>query len=652
MTASRGTRSCSRRAVLGGLVAAGVAGAAPVSVAQSQQSKQDTRPVDGPLTDPDAFESFLDGVLETQLEAHDIAGATVSVVDGEETFAKGYGYADVAAQDPVDADETLFRIGSVSKLFAWTVVMQGIERGALDPSVDVNQYLDDITIPDTYEEPITLEHLATHTAGFEDRARGTFVPDADDLESLEAVLREERPARVRPPGQFAAYSNYGAALAGHVAAVVAESSFDALVSESIFEPLGMDRSTFAQPVPERLRPGLSKGYRPSGESFEEGDFEYVGMPPAGSMSATATDVAQFMRAHLQGGAVGDGRILRADSVDAMHRQRFNHDDRLNGMCFGFYEMSRNGIRAVGHGGDTELFHSLLMLLPEEEVGLFVSYNSLGGVPAREELVDAFFEQYYPTDDATARRPGEPPERASDLTGTYRAIRMPYTTSEKVVGAAGTISVSVDDGGRLVTSPLAGEAQRWVQTDSLYFEAVDGEDALAFREDDGEITHLFFDSRPPVAYERIPFREQTVVHGAALAVSLLVFLTALIGWPVAAAWRRYRGRHRPAADSLARYGRWTAGAAAGAFTAFVVAFVALLAIDPLGFLAGNPLPFQLVLLLPVIGAIATAATFGLAVYAWRDGYWGRWRRVHYSLVALAAAVVTLVLAHWNLLWYRM
>jgi len=644
--------TCSRRAVLSGVAAAGVAATTPVGAARARQRAQEPQPGDGPLSDPDALESFLDGTVQAQLDAHDIAGATVAVVDGDSTFAKGYGYSDVAAGEPVDAEETLFRIGSVSKLFTWTAAMQAVERGDIDVDTDVNEYLEDVEIPDTDPEPVTLDHLATHTAGFEDRARGTFVTGPDALEPLETVLREEQPARVRPPGRLPAYSNYGAALAGHLAAEAGGDSFESVVEQSIFDPPDMQQSTFVQPVPGRLQTRPSQGDTPVGDGFREGEFEYVGLPPTGSMSATATDVAKFVRAHLQGGATGDGRILEPESVDAMHRRRFGTDDRLNGMCFGFYELSRNGVRIVGHGGDTELFHSLLVLLPDHGVGLFVSYNSPGGIQARREFLDAFVDQYYPGDGQSPAIPDGRPERASELTGTYRSIRMPYTTSEKLVGALDTVSVSVDDRGRLVTSSTVGGTQRWVEREPLYFEEVGGSDALAFGETDGDLTHLFFDSRPPTAYRRIGRWEEPLVHGAVLAVSLLVLLSALLGWPVATAWRRYRGRTGPVSPSLARWSRWVAGTAAASYVGFVVAFGWLLVTDPLALFSGDPLTLRAVLLLPLAGTVATVASVGGAVLAWRDGYWSGLRRVHYSLVALAGVAVALVLAYWNLLWYQM
>ena len=162
--------------------------------------------------------AFVDGYVAHQLEDYGIPGATVSVVkDGEVIFAKGYGEADVKAEEPVVADETLFRIASTNKLFTATAVMQLVEEGRLDLDRDVNAYLDDVEIPDTYPgQPVTLRHLLTHTAGFEERITGTLARDADDVAPLGEHLSENVPARVRPPGEVTSYSNYGVALAGHV----------------------------------------------------------------------------------------------------------------------------------------------------------------------------------------------------------------------------------------------------------------------------------------------------------------------------------------------------------------------------------------------------------------------------------------------------
>ena len=154
-------------------------------------------------TDEREVEAFLDGYLGHQLEDYDIPGATVSVVkDGEVLLAKGYGQASLGKNGSVVADETLFRIASITKLFTSTAAMQLVEGGKLDLHRDVNAYLKDVEIPNTYPgRPVTLHHLLTHSAGFEEHYTGSGARGASDVEPLEEYLSEQMPARVGPPGR-------------------------------------------------------------------------------------------------------------------------------------------------------------------------------------------------------------------------------------------------------------------------------------------------------------------------------------------------------------------------------------------------------------------------------------------------------------------
>src|SRR5215218_6009276 len=190
-------------------------------------------------TDPAEMEAFLDEELGREMEKYHIAGAAVSVVkDGELFFAKGYGHADLENKIPVDPEQTIFHVGSVGKLFTWTAVMQLVEEGKLDLDEDVNTYLD-FRIPDTYPQPITLRHLMTHTSGFEERWLDSVVSDTSDLVPAREWLVTYMPARVRPPGDVAGYSNYNAMLAGYIVARVSGEPYDEYIQEHILNPQGM-----------------------------------------------------------------------------------------------------------------------------------------------------------------------------------------------------------------------------------------------------------------------------------------------------------------------------------------------------------------------------------------------------------------------------
>ena len=206
----------------------------------------------GSSLDAADVEAFMDGVMNDQLQTAHIAGAVVAIVaGGHSVLLKGYGYSDIAAHRPVDAHTTLFRPGSVSKLFTFTAVMQLVEQGRLDLDADVNTYLKAFKIPHTYPEPITLRHLITHTAGFENLNVQLFAPDAAHLLPLAGALQRYQPRRVRPPGVYSSYSNYGVALAGLIVEEVSGQSFDEYVEEHIFRPLNMLHSTFREAVAAR-----------------------------------------------------------------------------------------------------------------------------------------------------------------------------------------------------------------------------------------------------------------------------------------------------------------------------------------------------------------------------------------------------------------
>ena len=193
---------------------------------QENEAKTPSAPTSPELSSTDV-EAFLDGILPQQIKRDNIAGATVAIVkDGRLLFAKGYGYADVANKKPVSAGETLFRPGSISKLFTWTAVMQLHEQGKLDLNKDVNAYLD-FKLPDAFGEPITLKHILTHTPGFEEQIKDLFVVDSTPP-NLGEYVKTHIPTRIYPPGKVPAYSNYATALAGYIVERVSGRPFNDL----------------------------------------------------------------------------------------------------------------------------------------------------------------------------------------------------------------------------------------------------------------------------------------------------------------------------------------------------------------------------------------------------------------------------------------
>jgi len=611
--------------------------------------------------DPAELEAFLDELFGKEMEEYHIAGAAIAVVkDGELFFAKGYGYADLENGIPVDPEQTVFRIGSVTKLFTWTAVMQLVEQGKLDLDADINTYLD-FRIPDTYPQPITLKHLLTHTAGFEDLLVDSLASDADDLAPAREWLVSHMPARVRPPGDCAAYSNYGTDLAGYIVARVSGQAYDQYIQEHILDPLGMVHTTAAQsPRPADISAHESVGY-----TYVDGAFQvfpdYLGqlaIVPGGGMQASATDMARFMIAHLQDGRYSDAnipeaRILKETTAQQMRSTLYTPDPRLLGTAYGFFDFSDNGQRTIGHSGDAPPMNSLLLLLPDQNLGVFVVYNSEGGGELTNQHLGfqrAFFDHYYP---APAADPIQPPadfaERAGRFVGSYRLTRGSYTTLEKVTGLMGAAVEISDsgDGALLFTTPW-GE-WRFVEVGPLYFRQADGQFAMVFREDDrGRITHMFANVTPMFAFEKLNWYETPSFNMALLLGCVLIFLSMIpVGLIGLIRNRRLSGDRKPAPRG-ARVAHWIILGICVLNLLFVVGTVQW----------GNPAPlfgvsliYKIVLGLGVLAAVLTVGALVYTVLVWKNSYWGIAARVYYSLVTVAAVAFVWFLNYWNLLGWR-
>lgn len=543
--------STPRRAVLAGLGTLTVSGLASTTgtatVGAGSAFGTVSRP-ENPFSDPGEVESFVDDVM-TQRIGTTTPGAAVAIVrrDGP-ILIKGYGAAAVESGTPVQASETGFRVGSVAKLVTWTAVMQGVEQGVLDLDEDVNRYLDGsaVTVPEIDAEPVTLRHLGTHTAGFESAVDPDVVADPDGIAPLETVLADQLPRRVRPPGELVGYSNYGAALAGHVVAEVHDTTFEEYVQSEVFEPLDMSHSTFSQPVRDEYPGTLAAGHTRDGDGFQSAETVYINMRPAGSMTATARDMAAFIRAHLGAGTVDNARALQADTARVMYDQHHVRHPAVTNWRYGFHEYGNPDAGVIGHSGATVHFSSQLVLAPAADVGIFVNYNSNSSEsPPPGEVIDELLAVYglrsSSTDPSPTPQSGSR-ERAATVAGEYSLSSLPRHGPLQLIDVLEHVSVDPVTRRRLRTTTLDGDTQRWGETDPYVYHEVDGNDVLAFEVTDGAVEAMYLASEPTGVYQPVPFHERQLVTGSALGVPLAGFGLSLAGWGgqrVRQQWNQYR-----------------------------------------------------------------------------------------------------------------
>ena len=599
------------------------------------------------LTDSASLAGFMDGMIQAHLDSRNIAGATVAVVqDTSVIFSKGYGYADIARNRKVEPDRTLFRIGSISKLFVWTAVMQLYEKRKLDLDVDVNQYLDDIQVPDTYTEPVTLKDLMTHTAGFEDYILGLFARDDSALRPLDEILQQQMPARVRPPGRFASYSNHGTGIAARVVEAVSGQSWNEYVEEHILDTLNMKHTTFRQPVPQSLQSRLSKGYKFRDKELQQQYFEYIPLAPVGAASSTASDMAKFMITHLQKGSFRGNTILDSSVAKMMQSPAFRPADNVNSMAYGFMELTQNKTRIIGHGGDTFWFHSLMVLLPEHNAGLFISFNSENGGHVKNLVLEEFMDHFYP-EELRGTDFYMPPEELSRFEGEYRSLRHPHERFTRLAAVMNPVYINTTPDGKLEIT--GRDVSHYIPVGKLTFRAENSSEKIGFKQDrQGNITHMLQGQTPYAAFEKVGFINSHKFHVTLFNFSVIVFLITFVYWPVAHFIRREYNEKK--SHHLPLYAKVFGWAAAFFFLMFFLGAASLM-INSNELAFGVDTEIKYLFTLSVTGTIITPIVVLITGrLLWLNKH-AILANIHYLLLCLALVITNWQLYHWNMLGYQ-
>jgi len=602
------------------------------------------------------LEAFFDGFVPVELQRDDIAGAVVAVVkDGKVLFAKGYGFSDVKERRPVTVDATLFRPGSISKTFTWTAVMQLFEQGKIDLDRDVNDYLD-FKVPAKFGKPVTMKDLMTHTPGFQETLRDLFVAKATDMRPLQQYVRTHEPEEIFPPGTTPAYSNYSATLAGYIVQRVSGLSFDDYIEKNVLQPLGMQHSTFRQPLPDKLKPFMSQGYDKASQPAK--DFEFVQCWPAGSLSTTAEDMSHYLIAHLQNGEYNGVRILKPETAQLMHSRLLGLVPELNGMAYGFYEESRNGHRIIGHGGDSQWFHSDMHLMPDDHLGFFISYNSAGkpGFSGRTALWQAFLNRYFPYTPAAGQPVANAARDAKSVTGTYWMSRRSETNIAAVIPAFDQTQVSINSDGTISVDhakDLAGNPKHLQEIAPLLFRELHGQSRVAFIKDYAGRQIIVTDA-PFVIFQRVPpWKNQNLNLTVLISVVVILALTLLF-WPINAMLRWHYGYHAEITPQYRRLRFWVRW-----LCIVDLAFLGGLALwlssveDDIAALSSHFDPkLHALQTIGALGVIGTLIAISYCIRSWRsDGLWF-WAKVWNTLLMLASFGYSFYLLNWHMLNFRL
>jgi len=311
----------------------------------------------------------LERFITHEMADKDLPALSIALVDDQEiVWAQGFGFADPKRKIPATA-QTIYRVGSVSKLFTDIAVMQLVEQGKLDLDAPVTRYLQDFRPRNAFGRNVTLRQLMSHRSGLvrEPPVGNYFETTEPSLARTIASLNQT--ALVYAPESRTKYSNAAIATVGYALERTQGEPFAKYLKRAVLDPLDLERSSF-EPTPE-ITNDLAKAYMWTidGRVFDAPTFE-LGMSPAGSMYTTVTDMGRFMSALLAGGRGAKGQVLKPSTIEQMWTPQFAPGQKFGyGIGFGIRELE--GRRTVGHGGAIYGFATTLKAMPDDKLGVVV-----------------------------------------------------------------------------------------------------------------------------------------------------------------------------------------------------------------------------------------------------------------------------------------
>lgn len=634
--------------------------------------------------------AFTDTLIPALMQRDHVLGVTVAVVQGDTPLLiKGYGYDRLSPLRPVDANNSLFRIGSITKTFTWIVARQEIEAGRIKLDAPLQTYLP----PDIYKETavkgkeLRLRDLMAHTGGFEDTALGhLFRLDVSKMESTDTYFRRHAPARIRDRGLYASYSNYGAALAARALERTSQAQdVPSLMEARVFTPLGLSSTTLREPydpdrlnaaasaeglpspMPDALTARLSQGFVWNGATFVPKPFDHT-LPMSGALGAstTSTDMARFMSLLLADGRLGETQLFDAGSAKAFRSPLLVMPNGYNGWASGFMmRETPQGLKAYGHSGSTLWFNATLVLIPDLDIGIFIATNTATGDSLARSYPDLLIRHVEGLPPAAPRLPLA--SQAYDRNAAYyESLRGHYVSSRRayrglegaVTRLINTVEVDVDAEGRLILSATDGLSAYLPATPSGFFvpqsfnpqgSAIGGEGLhFLFRPNGGKAT-AFETTANMARFERVGFLYQPGFLAQMTFIMGLTCVLVLIGLG------RFSQRDRPTDPQIQ-----------ASFISYALAATWILAIwifhDWQSKLGENPSALftdwpsgqlRLAASLAILAALGTVFQLFTLIRVYEEASyhsdgWALWQKVMHTALNIAWALYALLLMSWGAL----
>jgi len=483
------------------------------------------------INNTDQVKKYVDDYFGKHLQEFNVPGAAFTIVkDGHTLFSEGYGFADLETKTRVDPDDTVFRIGSVTKNFTATAIMQLYEQGKIDLKADINQYLRGFTIHGKNNKPITIDNLLTHTSGFDEY----YEDISGKIEPIQKFMETHIPKTINEPGVETLYSNYGYALLGYIIETVSGETYDQYMQKHILNPLGMKTATLHKNENDHI--ANSYAYDSAKKTYTKQPYQNTdNYAAAGNLSMKIPDMGPYMMAHLKSGSFHNA-LLGDTTTDVMQASHFKHDPSLSGFGYGLWEDVPRKHRAIMHGGTVDGFRSWMYLVPEEKLGFAIFTNSTNGHALNQAFFEDFNKHFYPI--APIENQAKLTLSETDMksyTGTYQYTRYFHHGVGKFatqISPLPTWVVEVSGPGELKVTN-GPRVQTFVAEKENTFVEKNGTDRVYYYKTPNGATHFTMSSYPMDSFEIQPSNAGTllmglILVGLVLVNTLFLIIAAIIG----------------------------------------------------------------------------------------------------------------------------
>lgn len=594
--------------------------------------------------------TWIDSEFTEGLVSFNIAGATIVLMQGDSILhMKGYGVTNIESKNPVNSNSSIFGVGSISKTFVATAIMQLVENGKLELDRDVNNYLTSFQINYKFDLPITVRQLLTHTAGLDYCNIGSSVRTEKDVIPLAQYLKIHMPSQVRPSGSVVTYSNQAYALLGLIVEDVSGLSFHKYIRQKILKPLEMNYSGFKRQA--ELKKNYVTSYLQKNQKLIPYKPDFPLFYPAASFQSTASDMGHYISMLLNNGKFKGNQVLDSSTLVKMIQTPFKQYEKAKtGWLLGFSEYQWKGMKYFGHSGNYQGFSNQLSLFPEKNLGVFISVNSSNYLCKKSstfihKFIDELLARLIPSDinnkNKVIKEPniGSVDEPLENFAGKYRYTLNSHTTLDKVgvlIGLAPEIEIIAKDN---VLEVLPWN-DIFLPVSDLTFYSKRGWYQAFGRNTKGKIAYFFAETH---SYEKLKWYEAIKFPKYWIGSIVLIFLLFIISSTITKLFVRNKKAHLLKKINFS-------------IASLIIIFLFMLALslittDPMEFFYGIPLLIKMALFLPFIIIALEFSSIYLLIKVIRFKELGTFDLVYQSLIVVTALFFIPWLAYFNLIGFN-